>query len=106
MGALELERLRKDTRLWSEDDVIGITWLVRSDIARRCRAQFKEILKQHARREYIPADQVEAMISARVEDMVSTQIAPLQAAVAELMADRREMASYAGKTLRLVRNKE
>jgi len=97
LNALELQRLQKKTRLWSEDDVIGITWLVRSDIARRFRAQFKEVLKQHARREYLPTDQVEAMIAA--------QIAPLQAAVDELMADRNQMASFAGRSLRLVRNK-
>jgi hypothetical protein len=99
--ALEIKRLRKNTRLWSEDDVIGITWLVRSDIARQCRAQFKEILKQHARREYMPADQVEAMMRE-----LKSQIAPLQAAVAELMADRKEMASYAGRSLRLIRDKQ
>lgn len=97
LSSLELDRFQKKTRLWSEDDVIGITWLVRSDIARQCRAQFKEILKQHARREYLPTDQVEAMIAA--------QIAPLQAAVDELMADRNQMASFAGRSLRLVRNK-
>jgi len=96
--ALEIKRLRKNTRLWSEDDVIGITWLVRSDIARQCRAQFKEILKQHARVDHISADRVEAIIQA--------QIAPLQAAVAELMADRKEMASYAGRSLRLIRDKQ
>jgi hypothetical protein len=96
LNALELDRFQRKTRLWSEDDVIGITWLVRSDIARQCRSQFKEILKQHARREYLPVDQVEAMIAA--------QIAPLQEAVAELMADRKQMASYAGRSLRLVRS--
>jgi hypothetical protein len=96
--ALEIKRLRKNTRLWSEDDVIGITWLVRSDIARQCRAQFKEILKLHARVDHISADRVEAMIQA--------QIAPLQAAVANLMADRKEMASYAGRSLRLIRDKQ
>jgi len=106
LDALELDRFQKKTRLWSEDDVIGITWLVRSDIARQCRAQFKEILRQHARREHMPVDQVEAMIAARVEDMILAQIAPLQAAVADLMADRKEMASYAGRTLRLVRDKQ
>lgn len=94
--ALELNRFQKKTRLWSEDDVIGITWLVRSDIARQCRAQFKEILKQHARREYLPVDQVERMIA--------EQLAPLQSAVDELMADRKQMASFAGRSLRLVRN--
>lgn len=96
LDALELKRFQKKTRLWSEDDVIGITWLVRSDIARKCRAQFKEILKQHARREHLPMDQVEAMIA--------SQIAPLQEAVKELMADRKQMASYAGRSLRLVRS--
>ena len=101
LDALHLQRLQKKTRLWSEDDVIGITWLVRSDIARQCRAQFKDILKQHARRNSLPLTQVEAMMSE-----LKAQIAPLQAAVEELMSDRKEMASYAGKTLRLVRNKD
>ena len=100
LGALDLRRLRKNTRLWSEDDVIGITWLVRSDIARKCRAEFKEILRNHARRDYLHHNQVEEMINARIKE----QIEPLQEAVNELMADRKQMASYAGRSLRLVRN--
>jgi hypothetical protein len=36
--------------------------------------------------------------------MIAAQIAPLQEAVAELMADRKQMASYAGRSLRLVRS--
>lgn len=100
LEGLELERARKNTRLWSEDDVIGFTWMVRSDIARQCRAQFKEILKQHARRDSMPINQVEAMVAD-----FKAQIAPLQEAVEELMSERKQMASYAGRSLRLVRNK-
>jgi hypothetical protein len=106
LDSLELQRLQKKTRLWSEDDIIGITWLVRSDIARKCRAQFKEILKQHARRDFIPADRVEELITsvrAEVQASMQEQIRPLQEAIEELMADKKKMASYAGRSLRLVR---
>lgn len=103
LSALDLQRLRKSTRLWSEDDVIGITWLVRSDIARQCRAQFKEILKQHARRDSMTVSAAEAMVASRLAPL-QAQLAPLQAAVNELMAERKAMASYAGRSLRLVRN--
>jgi len=97
--AMMFSRLRDDARLWSEDDVIGLTWLWRSDIARQCRAQFKEILKQHARRDSMPMNQVEAMVAD-----FKAQIAPLQEAVEELMSERKKMASHVGRALRIVRN--
>jgi len=105
--SLELVRARKSTRLWSEDDVLGFCFHLRSDIARKCRAQFKEILKQHARRDYIPAncvDELVASVRAEVQADMQAQLQPLQDAVNELMADRKKMASYAGRSLRLVRN--
>ena len=98
--SLQLKRARSNTRLWSEDDVLGFCFHLRSDIARQCRAQFKEILKQHARRDCMPMNQVEAMVAD-----FKAQIAPLQEAVEELMSERKQMASYAGKSLRLVRDK-
>ena len=103
LAGLEIQRLRKNTRLWSEDDVIGLTWLARSDIARKCRVQFKEILKQHAKRDYVPRDQFEQLMAQH--NNVVAQIPPLREAVEELMADKKAMASNAGRSLRLVRNK-
>ncbi len=102
--SLQLKRARSNTRLWSEDDVLGFCFHLRSDIARQCRAQFKEILKQHARRDWLPISQVEAMMAEQVNNFIRDQILPLQAAVEELRADRKEMASYAGRSLRIVRN--
>ena len=98
--SLQLKRARSNTRLWSEDDVLGFCFHLRSDIARQCRAQFKEILKQHARRDCMPMNQVEAMVAD-----FKAQIAPLQEAVEELMSERKQMASYVGGSLRLVRDK-
>ena len=105
---LMLKRLRKNTRLWSEDDLIGITWLVRSDIARRCRAQFKEILKEHASRGYVSKEAHNNLLSAHTE--LAAQVGPLMAAVSELKEEvgqlkqqNEGMASHVGRALRLVK---
>lgn len=101
VDGLGLKRFRKNTRLWSEDDVIGFTWLVRSDIARQCRVQFKEILKQHARRETVSRDMYEQLMRQHAE--VINQIPALKEAIEELRENQRAMASHAGASLRLVR---
>ena len=98
---LEISRLQKNTRLWSEDDVLGFAFALRSDIARQCRVQFKEILKQHARRETVSRDMYEQLMRQHAE--VINQIPVLQEAIEELRENQRAMASHAGASLRLVR---
>ena len=96
---LGIKRLRKNTHLWSEDDLIGITWLIRSDIARRCRAEFKEILKQHARRDTVTKDQLSAMIQAEVHAAVSAVHEELMPRLQMLEDMNDAFASSAGKSL-------
>lgn len=105
---LMLKRLRKNTRLWSEDDLIGITWLVRSDIARKFRAQFKKILKEHASMGYVSKEAHLNLLAAHTE--LAAQVGPLMSAVSslqeevgDLRAQNSQMASNAGRSLRLVK---
>ena len=109
LDGLGLKRLRKNTRLWSEDDVIGFTWLVRSDIARQCRAQFKEILKQHARRETVSREMYDHLqkqhmaLLNQVPILIET-IKEVKREQDAMKESQRQMASNAGRSLRLVRN--
>lgn len=58
---LGLVRARTDTRLWSESDVLLFCMVMRTDVAKEARREFKEILKQHARRGMYTAAEVEAL---------------------------------------------
>lgn len=80
--ALLLKRLQPKTRIWSEDDVLGFAFALRSDIAVQCRAQFKEILKQHARREMVPREQLDKMMMTC--STLTEQVGHLWEAVQEL----------------------
>lgn len=108
LEGLGLSRLRKDTRLWSEDDVIGITWLVRSDIARKCRAEFKEILKQHCSKRFITRDVFDDVVTknyhlaAQMESLVEV-VNAMSGRISEIEGQNKELASCAGRALRLVR---
>ena len=103
-----LQRARKNTRLWSEDDVLGFCFHLRGDIVRQCRVQFKEILKQHTRKDYIPREKYDELL--KVHSSFIEQISSLKEAVesnatliGQLMSDRKQMASNAGRSLRLVK---
>lgn len=98
---LGLERARANTRLWSEDDVLGFAFALRSDIARQCRAQFTEILKQHARRDMVPREQLDKMMLTCSD--LTNQVKYLWEAVEDLKATNKEMASNAGRSLRLIK---
>jgi len=109
LDGLGIQRFRKNTRLWSEDDVIGLTWIVRSDIARQCRVQFKEILKQHARRETVSRDMYDQLMGQHAD--LLNQVPILIETIKEVKREQdamkesqRQMASNAGRSLRLVRN--
>lgn len=99
---LMLKRVQPKTRLWSEDDVLGFAFALRSDIARQCRAQFKEILKQHARREMVPREQLDKMMLTC--STLTEQVGYLWQAVEDLKEANRQMASNAGRSLRLVKS--
>lgn len=101
--ALLFKRLKGDARLWSEDDVLGLTWLWRSDIARKCRVQFKEILKQHAVRNTVSKSAFNKILESNAK--MAEQLESLRVAVEELQSERKQFASNAGRSLRLVRNK-
>ena len=97
--ALLLKRLQPKTRLWSEDDVLGFAFALRSDVAQQCRAQFKEILKQHARKEMIPRSQIDKMILERTKDR--EEIRMLWEAIEELKSANNKPAT--DRTLKLVK---
>jgi len=99
--SLGLKRFQAKTRLWSEDDVLGFAFSLRSDIARRCRAEFKEILKQHARRDTVPRDIHNKLIVDNSK--MAEQINMLWEAVTSLQETNKQMASNAGRSLRLVK---
>lgn len=84
--ALLLKRLQPKTRLWSEDDVLSFAFALRSDIARHCRAEFKDILKRHARREMVPREQLDKMLMTCSD--LADQVSQLWSAVQDLQKQR------------------
>jgi len=94
-------RFQKNTRIWSEDDVLEFACHVQSDFSRQCRRQFKEILKQHARRETVSRDMYDQLMRQHAE--VINQIPVLQEAIEELRENQKAMGSLAGASLRLMK---
>lgn len=94
-------RFQKNTRIWSEDDVLEFAYHVKSGFSRQCRREFKEVLKQHARRETVSRDMYDQLMRQHAE--VINQIPVLQEAIEELRENQKNMASHAGASLRLVR---
>lgn len=106
LEAFKLERSRPNTRIWTEDDVLSFTFFLRSDIAKSCRAQFKEILKAHAKRNYLSPEQVDLLVQTDIHPFAE-QIRYLSAEVdkvKELHGIVDSAASNAGKFLRNIRS--
>lgn len=94
---LGLERIRKDSLLWPEDDVIGLTYHLKCPTAAATRKEFTNIIKQHARRDYVPMERVAEMIANATEGMVS--MVQLNAILENYKKARDVRASAAGKML-------
>ena len=57
--ALGAKQIRKNTRFWSEDDLLVLAVLSRTDIGVEFRKEFVKLMKANARRDLFTKDQME-----------------------------------------------
>ncbi len=101
---LGIRRLRKDMRLWTEDDMLLIAMFSKSGVSKEFRQELLRFIKTNARRGYVSIEQHEAL-SARLlatqEDhqAVVTRLEKLESIVELSLPALKEAASAAGTAL-------
>lgn len=93
--AFDIRRMRKDTRLWSENDVILIAMLCRSSISKEFRREFVKYIKQNAinrvLKDFVTREEFEQLLE---------ETAQLRGMLSGAQPDLARNASAAGAALR------
>ena len=98
---LSIQRLRTNTVLWSHRDLIHLGLLLTGDTARAFQEDVIDLIEQQARVNYVPKSQFKKLVLQNTE--MTNFCNTLAERVEKLEAMNREMASNAGRTLRLVK---
>lgn len=85
-----IKRVRKDMRLWTEDDMLTFAFHSRSPESLEFRKRLRQFIKQNARRDYVSQEEFESL-KGELENMKEM--------VHSLMRIANENASQAGKML-------
>lgn len=98
---LGVQRLRTSTVLWSHRDLVHLGLLLTGDTARAFQEDVIDLIERQARVNYVPREQFDKLV------IENTQMAEfcnsLADRVTRLESANREMASNAGRSLRLVK---
>jgi hypothetical protein len=109
---LNIERIRNNTLLWTEEDIISLTYHLKCPTASATRREFTSIIKQHATKGLLNAAQVQSMVNesvtkalegmvslVQVEQLIARSQGELLAYVVQTEKARKIRASAAGKSL-------
>ena len=102
-----IQRLRKDIRIWTEDDMIMAAVLVKSERGDEFRMDLAQFIKKNATRVYIEdikqRDQLIAELRSENDFMKAhaERVTALEAELAEARPYLQQMASAAGKVLQV-----
>lgn len=87
---LGIQRLRKDLHIWTENDMLIIAMLAKSDVSKEFRWELLKFIKTNARRGYVSQEQYQYL---------ATRLDKLEAAVEYAKPVLEEYASAAGMAL-------
>lgn len=100
-ATLNVQRLRKNTVLWSHRDLIHLGLLLTGETARAFQEDVINLIEEQARVNYVPREQFNRVI------LENTKMAEFCNSLAERVENleeaNRQMASNAGRSLRLVK---
>lgn len=107
-STLKIQRLRKDTVLWSHRDLIHAGLLLTGETARAFQEDVIDLIERQARKNYVPRESLENAIKENTKlcELIGRLTSTLDdhtERLAALEAQKAEMASCVGRALSLVK---